>query len=441
MDSVRNGDVEDARQAEAGGQRSRGARSAARDALILALAYWLIAMLWVGFSDRLIMGIGLPIGAERLIAAVKGQAFVLGTAIALFLVARWHMRNLYRSEQRYRESQNRLALSVRAGHVGLFDWDLSNDHVYYSSEYKRQLGYGDEDFGDDVTAWRTRVHPEDIRVAQDHIDEYLADPMTGYSSEFRMRTKDGKYRWILAQASLVTDASGRPVRMLGSHIDITDRKTVEEKTARQAAQLQVALDDAVMAMSNLVQSRDPYTTGHERRVAELAEAIALELGGWEPDRVHTLKTAGLLHDLGKIGIPAEILTRPGQLSKVDFALVKEHAQIGFDIIEHVDFGYPVAEMILQHHERADGSGYPAGLKGDDILIEARILAVADVVEAMASHRPYRASLGLPAALDELREHRGELYDITVVDACIAVFEKGFEFSEAPYPGHTAHNVA
>jgi HD-GYP domain-containing protein (c-di-GMP phosphodiesterase class II) len=168
----------------------------------------------------------------------------------------------------------------------------------------------------------------------------------------------------------------------------------------------------------------------------MSGAIAQELGGWEDDRIHALRTAGVLHDVGKIGIPAEILTRPGQLSRVDFALVKEHPKIGFEVIEHVDFGYPIAEMILQHHERMDGSGYPAGLVGDEILLEARILAVADVVEAMASHRPYRAALGLDAALDELRAHCGDKYDPDVVLACLRLFcEKGFKFTEAAYPGH------
>jgi PAS domain S-box-containing protein/putative nucleotidyltransferase with HDIG domain len=421
---------------EAGEGKKRRTKSAARDAFILAFAYWLIAMLWVGFSDSALTVIGLPLGVERLIAAVKGQAFVLATALILFGVARWHLRTLYASEKRYRESQNRLALTIRAGRVGLFDWDLATNQVYYSSEWKRQLGFSDDDISNDFHEWDSRVHPDDLEAAKARVDAYLADPMTGYSNEFRMRTKSGEYRWILAQASLITNENGVPIRLLGCHIDITDRKIVEEKTARQAAQLQVALDDAVMAMSNLVQSRDPYTTGHERRVAELAAAIANELGGWEPERIHALRTAGVLHDVGKIGIPAEILTRPGQLSHVDFALVKEHSRIGFEVVEHVDFGYPVAKMILQHHERMDGSGYPAGLVGDEILLEARILAVADVVEAMASHRPYRAALGLDAALDELRANCGEKYDPEVVLACMRLFcDKGFAFSEAAYPGH------
>jgi PAS domain S-box-containing protein len=187
-------------------------------------------------------------------------------------------------------------------------------------------------------------------------------------------------------------------------------------------ELRNALEGTVQAVSGMVEMRDPYTAGHERRVAELASAIGIEMG-LSNDRVHGMQLAGEIHDLGKIQVPAEILSKPGRVTETEFGLIKVHPQTGYEILKNIEFPWPVAQMVLQHHERIDGSGYPQGLKGDTILLEARILGVADVVEAMASHRPYRPGLGLPAALEEIRKNSGRLYDPEVVKACIEVFEK------------------
>ena len=184
----------------------------------------------------------------------------------------------------------------------------------------------------------------------------------------------------------------------------------------------------MLAMSQVVETRDPYTAGHERRVAELATAIGQEMGvdGAELDG---LRLGSLIHDIGKISVPAEILAKPGRLSPVEFNLIKQHAQAGYEILSVIDFGRPVAEMVLQHHERLDGSGYPNGLSAGDLLLETRILAVADVVEAMSSHRPYRAALGTEAALAEIRDGAGTRYDADVAAACARVMtEQGFAFS-------------
>ena len=181
-------------------------------------------------------------------------------------------------------------------------------------------------------------------------------------------------------------------------------------------------------MSRVVETRDPYTAGHERRVAELATAIGKELG-MAGEELGALRLAGTIHDVGKIAVPAEILAKPGSLSAMEFELIKAHPTTGFEILADVDFGIPVAEMVLQHHERLDGSGYPRGLKGEEILPGARILAVADVVEAMSSHRPYRAALGMEAALAEVREHAGVKFDAQVVAVCCRLFEdEGFQFA-------------
>jgi putative nucleotidyltransferase with HDIG domain len=179
----------------------------------------------------------------------------------------------------------------------------------------------------------------------------------------------------------------------------------------------------------LSEMRDPYTGGHERRVAELSVAISAELG-FDENRQQGMRVAGYLHDIGKITIPAEILSRPGKLSEVEYALIKGHAQSGYDVLKDVEFPWPVAEVALQHHERIDGSGYPQGLKGDDIIIEARILAVADTVESMSTHRPYRPALGIEKALAEIEHGKGIIYDQMVVDACIKLFrDKNYTIPE------------
>ncbi len=202
-------------------------------------------------------------------------------------------------------------------------------------------------------------------------------------------------------------------------------KTVESRTSK----LQETLDGVIQVVALTVESRDPYTAGHQRRVAELASAIAQEMQCPE-DQIKGIRMAGTIHDIGKISVPSEILSKPGRLSDMEFGLIKVHPQVGYDILKRIDFPWPVAEVAYQHHERMEGTGYPRGLKGDEILPEARIIAVADVVEAMASHRPYRPALGIDAALDEVSKNRGKSFDRGVADACLDVFRKGeFHFSE------------
>ena len=199
-------------------------------------------------------------------------------------------------------------------------------------------------------------------------------------------------------------------------IDITDRKQLEES--------QATLTRAVVsALSASVEMRDPYTAGHQEKVAQLATTIAAELH-LEPSEIDLIGLAARIHDIGKLSVPAELLTRPGRLSDTEMALVRMHSQAGFDMLKKVHFPEHVAEMVLQHHERSDGSGYPHGLRGEQIAIGSRIIAVADVVESMASRRPYRAALGLDVALDEIRRGAGTRYDGDVVKACVSLVENG-----------------
>jgi len=199
-------------------------------------------------------------------------------------------------------------------------------------------------------------------------------------------------------------------------VDITERKEAE----RARSELTHA---AVAAIAATVEARDPYTAGHERRVGEIAGAIATEIG-ISADEIEGIVLAANIHDIGKIGVPAEILSRPGRLRPAEFELVKDHSRAGYEIVAGIKFPWPVATMILQHHERFDGSGYPDGCRGDAILIGARILAVADVVEAMASHRPYRPTRGLEAALEEIANGSGTLFDPVVAEACLGLFREG-----------------
>lgn len=200
---------------------------------------------------------------------------------------------------------------------------------------------------------------------------------------------------------------------------------VAERTARLEAsqhQLQSTLLDFVAVLGATVEMRDPYTAGHQRRVAHLASAIAQELQ-WHAHQIQGLHLASVVHDFGKIKVPAEILSKPGRLTTLEFALIQEHAANGYDILKSIQFPWPIADTVHQHHERLDGSGYPQGLRGDAILPEARVLGVADVVEAMSSHRPYRPGLGVDAALAEIERGRGTAYDADAVDACLRLFRQ------------------
>ncbi len=208
-------------------------------------------------------------------------------------------------------------------------------------------------------------------------------------------------------------------------------RALQKKSNRELKQtlkkLRGALGGTIQVVESIIEERDPYTAGHQQRVTDLARSIAKEMG-LSGDQIDTIRMAGPLHDIGKIAVPSEILSKPTQLTKIEFELIKQHPNVGYEILKNVDFPWPVAETVLQHHERLDGSGYPNGLKNGQILMEARVLAVADVVEAMSSHRPYRAGLGIGKALEEIKKNKGVLYEPEAVNACVKLItEKGYEF--------------
>jgi PAS domain S-box-containing protein/putative nucleotidyltransferase with HDIG domain len=285
-------------------------------------------------------------------------------------------------------------------------------------------------YSEDELAARTFVditHPDDVTLDVKLARRLAAGKIDHYSMEKRYLRKDGSTVWVRLSVRLLRDAAGQPLYYLPMIQDITPHRRAEENLRQSFNRLQKVLEEIVRAMALIVEVRDPYTAGHQRRVTQLAQAIAREMG-LPKEQQEAIWCAGNLHDLGKVYVPDSILSRTGGLSDIEFAMVMTHCQKGYEILQSIEFPWPVAEIVRQHHERLDGSGYPDGLKGEEILLEARILGVADVVEAMASHRPYRPALGIEEALEEIHRNRNILFDPEVVDACLKVFkEKAFTF--------------
>jgi putative nucleotidyltransferase with HDIG domain len=255
--------------------------------------------------------------------------------------------------------------------------------------------------------------------------EHLIIP--GKPTELDITIGDGKS--MVVEMRVMETEWKKKKAYLASLRDITNRKRMQQRLQRSLDNLKEVMDDTIRAMALAVEMRDPYTSGHQHRVAQLAQAIAEEIN-LPDDAVEGVYMAASIHDIGKISLPAEILSKPVKLTEIERKMIQAHAKVGYDILNGIDFSWPIARIVLQHHERLDGSGYPHGLGGNEILIEARIVGVADVVETMASHRPYRPSIGLDKALEEIFKNKGRLYDERVVNACMLLFnEKGFEFAE------------
>ncbi len=236
----------------------------------------------------------------------------------------------------------------------------------------------------------------------------------------------GGYIWLLVNAFPEFDGMGRLEQVVATFMDISDQRALEQQRREHERVVRRSLEESIRAMAATVELRDPYTAGHQRRVAHLCVCLARELGLGE-DRTRGLDLAAAIHDMGKIQIPAEILNKPGRLTPPEMEIVKGHARAGYEIVKDVHFPWPIAQIILQHHERLDGSGYPEGLKEGQILIESKVLAVADVVESMTSHRPFRPARGSAQALEEIVRGRGIQYDPAAVDLCVSLFERGYCF--------------
>jgi PAS domain S-box-containing protein/putative nucleotidyltransferase with HDIG domain len=324
------------------------------------------------------------------------------------------------SEERYRELWDNAPVAYHT---------LNTKGIITSVNHTeaKMLGYTpDEMLGKPVFEF---ILPEQRKEAKKRFLQKIAGKHIPKAGDRIYITRDGRKIHVAIDDILEYDSEGKVVGIRTTMLDITKRKQAEQEREKSFKQLQKIFEETIDALILAIETRDLYTAGHQRRVTQLAGAIAKEMK-LSKEQIDAIRTAGLIHDIGKISVPAEILGKPSKLNEIEMDLVKTHPQVGYDILKTIEFPWPVAKIILQHHERINGSGYPNGLKGKDILLEARILSVADVVEAMASYRPYREALGVDKALEEITQNRGMLYDPKVVDVCVKLFkEKKFKFDK------------
>ncbi|HXQ68525.1 MAG TPA: PAS domain S-box protein [Alphaproteobacteria bacterium] len=351
---------------------------------------------------------------HRALATYEGRPAIVG--VALDITERKRM------EEDLRVSEERFRLLTEEAPDAILVYDADQGRFIDANRAADRLfGCGRDEL--------LRVGPKhfyapeqpDARPVEENFAEHIERALAGAETFFERWIHNAKGKDVLCEVRLVRLPSleGRLIR--GSFVDITERKHAEQALRR-------SMEGTIQAIASIVEARDPYTAGHQHRVAALAVAMAREMGLSEA-QIEGIRVAGVIHDLGKINVPAEILSKPGRLSEVEFDLLKGHPRAGYDILKDIDFPWPIAQIVLQHHERIDGSGYPDGLIGEEMLIEAKILAVADVVEAMISHRPYRPALGVALALAEIERGAGRLYDNADVQACLRLFrERGFTFA-------------
>ncbi|MGA9108993.1 MAG: PAS domain S-box protein [Smithella sp.] len=331
------------------------------------------------------------------------------------------------AEEELRKSDEKYRNIFENAVEGIYQSTIEGRFITANAALARMTGYDSpEELIESIKDMGTQlyVHPEDrkrfleIRDTKGFVDDF----------EVEFYKKDGNTFWGVINARTVKDEKGEILYFEGFIEDITIRKHAEERLHQTLGRLRKAVITTIQVLVSAVESRDPYTSGHQVRVAHLARAIATEMGLLQ-DKIDSIRMAGSIHDIGKLSVPAEILSKPTKLTDIELSLIKEHSRVGYEMLKDVESPWPLAEIIYQHHECMNGSGYPRNLKGDDILMEARIMAVADIVEAMASHRPYRPALGIEAALEEIEKNKGILYDDTVANACLKLFrEKDYQLT-------------
>lgn len=340
-----------------------------------------------------------------------------------------HLYILYHdlTEIRQREAELRLANEVvKSSPVILFRWgNEQGSPIDYVSENVRLWGYEPGELVSGRKPYAELIHPEDREKTLQEVRDFVEESRDEFQQEYRVVMKDGETIWVNDQTRVVRTEAGSIAFYQGVVLDITEKKRFEILLEENYRTMRRAWDETIEVLSTTVEMRDPYTAGHQRRVARLAGAIARKLGVPEQS-LFAVERASLLHDVGKIEVPAEILSKPGSLSPIEMGIVKQHVEAGWKILKNIALPWPLAEIVYQHHELLDGSGYPRGLRGEEICLEARIITVADIVEAMASHRPFRPSRGLEAALEEIGQQKGKTLDWQVVDACLELFRgEGF----------------
>ncbi|OIN98994.1 MAG: hypothetical protein AUJ49_11920 [Desulfovibrionaceae bacterium CG1_02_65_16] len=357
----------------------------------------------------------------------------------------------FEADARLKRSERLLATTLGSLTEAVLTTDRDGLVTYMNAAGSRLLGLGPQQALGQNWTGLFNIFTEADREPVEGLEELCSGPGERIACEdMLLATLDGREVPVSVSVAPLYAPGREGARdgLLGRVLvlrDVAQRKRAEAGLRESMAELRTTFRQTVRALASVAEKRDPYTAGHQQRVAKLACAIGGKLS-MSPGDMEGLTVAGILHDIGKIYVPAEILSKPTRLSHMEMALIKSHPEVGFEILREVNFPWPVARIVLEHHERLDGTGYPAGLKDGEISREARILAVADVVEAMSSHRPYRAALGISAALDEIRAGRGRIYDAEVVDACLELVQSGaFSFdtdtcdpgaNEAAGPGKT-----
>ena len=358
---------------------------------------------------------------------MKGNPARLGLSVRRELEKKDMRLRQRESDEALRRSEEKYRSILENIQDGYYEVDLKGNFTFFNNALVKIWGYPKED----LLGMNSRAYtdPETAKKLYAEYNRVFSTGKPGGLLDYEIIRKDGTRRTVQSLFSLLTGDDGHPAGFSGIVRDITQIKQLEKEREEYLERLRQSLTATIRAIAIMVESRDPYTAGHQKRVAELARAIAQEMK-LDVSQVDGLWMAATIHDVGKIAIPSEILTKPTKLTQVEFDLVKTHAQAGYEILKDIDFPWPIARMVLEHHEKINGAGYPNRLTSEKILLESKILVVADVVEAMASHRPYRPALGIGAALDEIRKNRGALYDAQVVDVCLNLFEKQhFAFKE------------
>jgi PAS domain S-box-containing protein/putative nucleotidyltransferase with HDIG domain len=351
--------------------------------------------------------------AEKII--IKGEYCVLTSTV--------NITECKRAEKALRESEERYRHLIENANDIIYWTDHEGYFTFINPVVQRIMGYHENELIG--KHYLELIHPDYREEAERFYGLQFVKKISSTYYEIPANTKEGKELWIGQNVQLVIEddqVSGFRAVVR----DITDQRHANEKITSTIDKLRKAMNGIIQAIELTVETRDLYTAGHQRRVSNIARAIATEMD-LPKNIIDGIRIAGLLHDLGKMHVPAEILSKPGKITENEFNIIKSHSKVGYDILKNIEFPWPIDRIVHQHHERIDGSGYPDGITGEGILIEARILAVADVVEAMSSHRPYRAATGIDSALSEIENNRGTLYDPEVVDACIRIFkEKSFQ---------------
>jgi len=354
---------------------------------------------------------------------LKDKLFRLGPVVKRALKEALIHRERKRAKEELEESEKRYRNLIESTYDLIQSVSPDGRFLFVNRAWQETLGYTEAELPG-INLWKI-IHPQSLS----HCQEMFSQIIKGKSIKNTQATfvaKDGNPIQVEGNA-IGRYVDGKLIATYGFFRDITKRKQAEGKLKQSYKKLRKMLKDIVQSVALTVEIRDPYTAGHQHRVSQLTSAIARQMNLF-PDQVEGIYMATILHDIGKISVPAEILSKPGRLTEIEMNILRTHPEVGYNILKKVDFPWPLAEIVLQHHEKINGSGYPRGLKGDEILLEAKIICVADVVEAMSSHRPYRPALGIDKALEEISKNKGILYDPEVVDACLKIFkEKGFKF--------------